>query len=73
MLRGPEGKSGRTPSQLAEPHGDPGKNYDNWKMMSVAYWDERAAGEWTLTVKDNRRNNNGHWKSWRLRIWGTEQ
>jgi subtilisin-like proprotein convertase family protein len=73
LLLGPEGSSGRTPSQLAEAHGDPGKNYDNWKMMSVAYWNERAPGEWTLTVKDNRRNNNGLWKSWRLRIWGTEQ
>lgn len=62
----------QTQSRLAEMHSDPHPDYTQWKMMSLAHWGEQSAGNWTLIVRDNRRNSvSGSFNEWCLRLWAT--
>ncbi len=57
-------------SRLAELHQDTNANYEQWRFMSVAYWDSNSTGSWCLEVGDKRPGVSGRWLSWTLRVWG---
>jgi len=61
----------RTVSTLAESHSIPDRNYTNWVFTSVRHWDELAAGQWTLRVRDGIAQNVGVWNTWQIRVYGT--
>jgi len=69
VLTSPSG----TQSILAEPRADTGDNYSNWSFTSKHFWDEEAAGTWTLTVTDTVSGTSGTWNNWALNIYGTQQ
>ncbi|NJP06456.1 MAG: S8 family serine peptidase [Chloroflexaceae bacterium] len=62
---------GGTESVLAEPHGDPNSNYDQWRFMSVRHWDELSAGAWRLELIDRGAEDEGIFVSWELILHGT--
>jgi subtilisin-like proprotein convertase family protein len=45
--------------------------YDRWHFTSTHHWDEQAAGNWTLKVRDERTGNRGKLNHWQLRFSGT--
>ena len=60
-----------TESVLAERHGDPHEDYDNWTLMSVRHWGEDSQGVWTLRVADRAPGQTGVLRTARLEIIGT--
>lgn len=62
--------SGMT-SVLMHGRPDTGDNYTNWRLNSVAHWDEQSAGTWTLRVRDLISGTTGTLGSWQLLIHGT--
>lgn len=59
-----------TRSRFAEVHSDEGADYNEWRFMSVAYWDSPSSGSWCLEVRDPLRGVVGAWTSWSLVLWG---
>ncbi|MBK8135130.1 MAG: S8 family serine peptidase [Chloroflexi bacterium] len=55
-------------------HGRPdtGDNYTNWRLNTVAHWDEISSGTWTLRVRDTTAGTTGAFNSWQLKIYGTD-
>ncbi len=48
-------------------------DYDGWNLTSVRHWDELAAGDWTLTIR-NAGSFDGHdWQRWGISVYGTGQ
>lgn len=62
---------GGTESRLAERHGDPHPNYDDWTFATVRDWGEDSQGVWTLRVADLASGTEGIADSFRLEIYGT--
>lgn len=63
-------------SRLMEPRRwDASKDgFDNWRMMTVAHWDENIVGEWKLIVVDaDGPENVGVLESWSLKLWGEQK
>ena len=61
-----------TVSKLAVAHAeDNGDNFTNWKFTSTRYWDELAAGTWTITVDDPQAPDAGTWLNYTLNLFGT--
>jgi len=49
-----------------------GSDYNNRKFTSVQFWDEMAAGNWTVEVRDLRTNTVGTLDSFTLQFYGTD-
>ena len=45
--------------------------YSGWVFGTARHLGESADGNWTLTVKDGRAGNTGHFQSWHMTIYGT--
>lgn len=60
-----------TRSLLAVPRNDPTDDYAAHVFTTVRHWDERSAGDWTLTIADAAGGDAGVWTSWKLTVYGT--
>jgi subtilisin-like proprotein convertase family protein len=49
-LTSPSGVESKLVHRMAES----GQNFNSWKLTSVKYWGESAAGAWTINVADER-------------------
>ena len=45
--------------------------YSGWVFGTARHLGESADGNWTLTVKDGKAGNTGHFQSWHMTIYGT--
>ena len=53
-------------SRLAEKHADPGRDYVDWKFMTVRHWGENSQGTWTVHIADLEAESTGTLNSIRL-------
>ncbi|MCC6321303.1 MAG: S8 family serine peptidase [Phycisphaerales bacterium] len=44
--------------------------YNNFTFTAVKFWDERAAGSWTLRIADETAGNTGTLTGWQLKLHG---
>ncbi|MEK7686690.1 MAG: S8 family serine peptidase [Verrucomicrobiota bacterium] len=58
-------------SRLAEKHADPGRDYVDWKFMTVRHWGENSQGTWTVHIADLEAESTGTLNSIRLDLYGT--
>lgn len=62
---------GGTRSTLADARFDPTSGgYNAFTFTSVKFWEERAAGDWTLTIADLAPGSTGTFTSWQLKLFG---
>eukprot|EP00912_Choanoflagellata_sp_UC4_P000225 UC4_evm1s139 len=66
-LRSP---SGTTVQLLSERVRDQSKERLDWNLQTVAFWDEPAAGKWSLIVSNSRGS---YLKEWMITLRGTPQ
>ncbi|HMN42715.1 MAG TPA: S8 family peptidase, partial [Phycisphaerales bacterium] len=59
-----------TTSLLANQRFDTTSGYNNFVFTTVRHWDERARGQWTLSIIDTRAGSVGFFNSWQLKIYG---
>jgi len=73
-LISPSGMKSRlvNPSDLSQDDLGNREAYENWVLTSVRHWGESSQGEWKLVVRDKASGYSGEWKSWQLKVYGTE-
>jgi subtilisin-like proprotein convertase family protein len=59
-----------TPSLLASTRTDFSSGYSNYTFTTVRAWDERAKGDWTLTISDRTADISGMFNRWSLKLYG---
>jgi kexin len=64
------GSPSETQSVLATLRTDGTDNYAGYIFTTRRHWGESAAGEWSLTIADERAGNSGTWVSWSLTVYG---
>ncbi|KAI9018202.1 peptidase S8/S53 domain-containing protein [Hyaloraphidium curvatum] len=57
----------------ARPYDVSSQGLSNWTFMSLKYWGDQAAGDWTFTIRDEiDESRTGELVSWGLKIYGAQ-